>query len=130
MVYALSPVLNESYVKLGDGLTVFQSPTITPVNVNKALIIAFGSVLNLPGSGPNDTIEIFVKFQTANRPLVLSGRPLSLLATLNFDAGSDSSVKKFVIIGPLLKPLLSIIKTVEVRGFVSFNLDLKVNKVL
>jgi len=119
-VYSLSPVLSESYVKLGDGLTVFQSPTITPVNVNKALNIAFGSVLNLPGSGPNDTIEIFVKFQTANRPLVLSGRPLSLLATLNFDAGSDFSVKKFVIIGPLLKPLLSIIKTVEVRGFVFF----------
>ena len=119
MVYVLSPVLNESYVKLGDGLTVFQSPTITPVNVNKALNVALGSVLNLPGSGPNDTIEIFVKFQTANRPLVLSGRPLSLLATLNFDAGSDSSVKKFVIIGPLLKPLLSIIKTVEVRGFFS-----------
>lgn len=130
MVYVLSPVLNESYVKLGDGLTVFQSPTITPVDVNKALNVALGSVLNLPGSGPNDTIEIFVKFQTANRPLVLSGRPLSLLATLNFDAGSDSSVKKFVIIGPLLKPLLSIIKTVEVRGFVFFDSGLKVNKVL
>jgi len=115
-VYALSPVLSESYVKYGDGLTLSQLPTITPVNVNEALIVAFGSVLNLPGSGPNDTIEIFLKFRTANQPLLLSGRPLSLLATLNFDAGSDASVKKFVIIGPLLKPLLSIVKTAEVRG--------------
>ena len=115
LVYALSLVLNESYVNYGDGLTLSQLPTITPVNVNEAVNIAFGSVLNLPGSGPNDTIEIFLKFRTANRPLVLSGRPLSLLATLKFDAGSDVSVKKFLIIGPLLKPLLTIVKTVEVR---------------
>ena len=115
LVYALSPVLNESYVKHGDGLTLSQLPTITPVNVNEAVKVAFGSVLNLPGSGPNDTIEIFLKFRTANRPLVLSGRPLSLLATLTFDAGSDASVKRFLIIGPLLKPLLTIVKTVEVR---------------
>ena len=115
LVYALSLVLNESYVNYGDGLTLSQLPTITPVNVNEAVNIAFGSVLNLPGSGPNDTIEIFLKFRTANRPLVLSGRPLSLLATLKFDAGSDAFVKKFLIIGPLLKPLLTIVKTVEVR---------------
>ena len=102
-------------MKHGDGLTLSQSPTITPVNVNEAVNVAFGSVLNLPGSGPNDTIEIFLKFRTANRPLVLSGRPLSLLATLMFDSGSDASVKKFVIIGPLLKPLVTIVKTVEVR---------------
>lgn len=126
MVYTLSPVLNESYVKHGDGLTLSQLPTITPVNGNEALNVAFGSVLNLPGSGPNDTIEVFLKFRTANRPLVLSGRPLSLLATLKFDAGSDSSVKKFVIIGPLLKPLLSIVKIVEVRDL--FNSGLKGNK--
>ena len=116
LVYALSPVLNESYVKHGDGLTLSQLPTITPVNVNEAVNVAFGSVLNLPGSGPNDTIEIFVKFRTANRPLVLSGRPLILLATLKFDAGSDASVKRFVIIGPLLRPLVTIVKTVEVSN--------------
>ena len=102
-------------MKHGDGLTLSQLPTITPVNVNEAVNVAFGSVLNLPGSGPNDTIEIFLKFRTANRPLVLSGRPLNLLATLMFDSGSDASVKKFVIIGPLLKPLVTIVKTVEVR---------------
>ena len=102
-------------MKHGDGLTLSQLPTITPVNVNEAVNVAFGSVLNLPGSGTNDTIEIFLKFRTANRPLVLSGRPLSLLATLTFDAGSDASVKRFLIIGPLLKPLLTIVKTVEVR---------------
>ena len=102
-------------MKHGDGLTLSQLPTITPVNVNEAVNVAFGSVLNLPGSGTNDTIEIFLKFRTANRPLVLSGRPLSLLATLKFDAGSDASVKRFLIIGPLLKPLLTIVKTVEVR---------------
>ena len=102
-------------MKHGDGLTLSQLPTITPVNVNEAVNVAFGSVLNLPGSGPKDTIQIFLKFRTANRPLVLSGRPLSLLATLTFDAGSDASVKRFLIIGPLLKPLLTIVKTVEVR---------------
>ena len=91
--------------------------------MNEGVNVAIGSVSNLPGSGPNDTIEIFLKFQTANRPLVLSGRPLSLLATLNFDAGSDASVKKFLIIGPLLKPLLSIVKTAEVG-----DLGLKGNK--
>ena len=123
MVYALSVVLNDSYVKHGNGLTLSQAPTITPVNVNEGVNVAIGSVSNLPGSGPNDTIEIFLKFQTANRPLVLSGRPLSLLATLNFDAGSDASVKKFLIIGPLLKPLLSIVKTAEVG-----DLGLKGNK--
>ena len=107
--------MNESYVKHGDGLTLSQLPTLTSVNVNEAVNVAFGSVLNLPGSGPKDTIQIFLKFRTANRPLVLSGRPLSLLATLKFDAGSDASVKRFLIIGPLLKPLLTIVKTVEVR---------------
>ena len=107
-------------MKHGDGLTLSQLPTITEVSVNEALNVAFGTVVNLPGSGPNDTIEIFLKFRTANRPLVLSGRSLSLLATLNFDAGSDSSVKEFVIIGPLLKPLLSIVKTVEVRDLFFF----------
>ena len=103
-------------MKHGDGLTLSQLPTITPVNVNEAVNVAFGSVLNLPGSGLNDTIEIFVTFRTANRPLVLSGRPLILLATLKFDAGSDASVKRFVIIGPLLRPLVTIVKTVEVSN--------------
>ena len=123
LVYALSPVLNESYVKHGDGLTLSQLPTITPVNVNEAVNVAFGSVLNLPGSGPNDTIEIFVKFRTANRPLVLSGRPLILLATLKFDAGSDASVKRFVITGPLLRPLVTIVKTVEVSDLFQLRLE-------
>ena len=70
-------------MKHGDGLTLSQLLIITPVNVNEAVNVAFGSVLNLPGSGPNDTIEIFLKFRTANRPLVLSERPLSLFVTLN-----------------------------------------------
>ena len=110
-------------MKHGDGLTLSQLPTITPVNVNEAVNVAFGSVLNLPGSGPNDTIEIFVKFRTANRPLVLSGRPLILLATLKFDAGSDASVKRFVITGPLLKPLVTIVKTVEVSNLFQLRLE-------
>ena len=112
-------------MKHGDGLTLSQLPTITPVNVNEAVNVAFGSVLNLPGSGPNDTIEIFVKFRTANRPLVLSGRPLILLATLKFDAGSDASVKRFVIIGPLLRPLVTIVKTVEVRDLFQLRLEMQ-----
>ena len=110
-------------MKHGDGLTLSQLPTITPVNVNEAVNVAFGSVLNLPGSGPNDTIEIFVKFRAANRPLVLSGRPLILLATLKFDAGSDASVKRFVITGPLLKPLVTIVKTVEVSNLFQLRLE-------
>ena len=110
-------------MKHGDGLTLSQLPTITPVNVNEAVNVAFGSLLNLPGSGPNDTIEIFVKFRTANRPLVLSGRPLILLATLKFDAGSDASVKRFVITGPLLKPLVTIVKTVEVSNLFQLRLE-------
>ena len=106
--------MSGSFVKYGDGLTLSQIPNITQVNL-ASLNIAFGSVLNLPGSGPNDTIEIFLTFSTANNPLVLSGRPLRLTAILKFDAGSDASNKEFLIVGPLLKPLLSIVKNVEVR---------------
>ena len=109
--------MSDSYVKYGDGLTLSQIPNITQVNL-ASLNIAFGSVLNLPGSGPNDTLEIFLKFSTANNPLVLSGRPLRLTAILKFDAGSDASNKEFLIVGPLLKPLLSIVKTVKVRHFI------------
>ena len=116
VVYALDPILSDSFVKHGDGLTLSQIPNIAVVNP-ASLNVAFGSVLNLPGSGSNDTIEIFLKFNTANKPLVLSGRPLHLTALLKFDAGSDASRKQFVIVGPLLKPLLSIIKTVEVNVF-------------
>lgn len=113
VVDALAPVLNESFVKYGNGLTLSLIPSITPVN-SATLTIVFGTVSNLPGSGPNDTIEIFLKFNTANKPLILSGRRLYLTVTLNFDAGSSTGVKQFVIVGPLLKPLLSIVKTVEV----------------
>ena len=120
LVYVLTPFLNESYVKFGNGFTLMQRPNITFVN-HVSLNVAFGLLENLPGSGPNDTVEIFLKFGTANNPLVLSGRPLYLTALLNFDAGSDSSSKKFKIIGPLLKPLLSINKTVKVRTLIPFD---------
>ncbi|CAH3166800.1 unnamed protein product, partial [Porites evermanni] len=113
LINVLTPFLNESYVKFGNGFTLMQRPNITFVN-HVSLNVAFGLLENLPGSGPNDTVEIFLKFGTANNPLVLSGRPLYLTALLNFDAGSDSSSKKFKIVGPLLKPLLSINKTVKV----------------
>ena len=116
----LTPFLNESYVKFGNGFTLMQRPNITFVN-HVSLNVAFGLLENLPGSGPDDTVEIFLKFGTANNPLVLSGRPLYLTALLNFDAGSDSSSKKFKIIGPLLKPLLSINKTVKVRTVIPFD---------
>lgn len=115
-MYVLNPLLNESYVKYGNGLTVQIPPIIIRANA-AYLNITFGLVENLPGSGPNDTVEIFVKFSTANDPLVLSGRPLQLTAILNFDAGSSSTTKKFIIVGPLLKPLLAINKTVKVRIF-------------
>lgn len=114
MLYVLTPLLSESYVKHGNGLTVQMSPTISRPQ-NASLNITFGLVENLPGSGTNDTVEIFLKFTTANKSLVLSGRPLYLTAILNFDVGFDEITKKFLIIGPLLKPLLSISKTVEVR---------------
>ena len=120
LVYVLTPFLNESYVKFGNGFTLMQRPNITFVN-HVSLNVAFGLLENLPGSGPNDTVKIFLKFGTANNPLVLSGRPLYLTALLNFDAGSDSSSKKFKIIGPLLKPLLSINKTVKVRTLIPFD---------
>lgn len=113
MVNALSPILGDSFVKYGNGLTLSLIPVITPANPT-TLTIPLGTVQNLPGSGSNDTIEIFLKFNTANRPLILSGRRLYLTVKLNFDAGSDSGVKQFVIVGPLVKPLLSIVKTVEV----------------
>lgn len=117
-MYALAPILSDSYVKYGNGLSLSQFPNITQANL-ASLNVDFGSVLNLPGSGPNDTIEIFLKFSTANKPLVLSGRLLRLTAILKFDAGSDAFSKEFLIVGPLLKPLLSIIKTVEVNGLLS-----------
>ena len=113
VVNTLSPALSDSFVKYGDGLTLSLIPSITLLNPT-TLTIAFGTVQNLPGSGSNDTVEIFLKFNTANRPLILSGRRLYLAVKLNFDAGSDNGVKQFVIIGPLVKPLLSIVKTVEV----------------
>ena len=115
-MHVLSPLLNESYVKHGNGLIVQLPPTISRPNVT-SLSIPFGLVENLPGSSPNDTVEIFLQFRTANEPLLLSGRPLDLTAILNFDAGSDTITKKFLIVGPLLKPLLTINKTVEVRTF-------------
>lgn len=114
MVFALSPLLNESYVKCGNGLTVQSCPNISRPKEN-SLEITFGLVENLPGSSPNDTIEIFLKFKTAYEPLVLSGRSVELTALLQFDSGSDVVAKGFLVVGPLLKPLLEINKTVEVR---------------
>ena len=103
-------------MQLGSGLRVRASPK--PPNIShpsaSSLEIIFGLVENLPDSGPNDTIEIYLKFRAANNPLVLSGRSLDLTAVLNFDTGSDVITKAFRIIGPLLKPLLSIFKTVNV----------------
>lgn len=113
-MYVLTPLLNESYVKRGNGLIVQLPPMISQPNV-ASLSIPFGLVENLPGSSPNDTVEIFLQFSTANKPLVLSGRPLDLTVILNFDAGSNTITKQFLIVGPLLKPLLTINKTVEVR---------------
>ena len=81
-----------------------------------SLNVPFGLIENLPGSGPDDTVEIFLKFRTANDSLVLSGRPVRLAAVLKFDAGSDNLTKTFMIVGPLLKPLLSINKTVKVSA--------------
>lgn len=114
VVFALTPLLNESYIQFGNGLTVQIFPNITRPKEN-SLEITFGLVENLPGSGPNDTIEIFLKFRTAYEPLVLSGRSLELTALYQFDSGSDVVAKGFLVVGPLLKPLLEINKTVEVR---------------
>lgn len=114
VVFSLSPLLNESYIQFGNGLTVQNFPNISHPKEN-SLEITFGLVENLPGSGPNDTIEIFLKFRTAYEPLVLSGRSLELTALLQFDSGSDVVAKGFLVVGPLLKPLLEINKTVEVR---------------
>ena len=111
MVFALVPLLDESYVQLGNGV---RPPNISHPK-DSSLEIIFGLLENLPGSGANDTIKIFLKFRTANEPLVLSGRSFDLTAVLNFDAGSDVIAKTFLIVGPLLKPLLFINKTVQVR---------------
>lgn len=110
VVFALVPLLDESYVQLGNGV---RPPNISHPK-DSSLEIIFGLLENLPGSGANDTIKIFLKFRTANEPLVLSGRPFDLTAVLNFDAGSDVIAQTFLIVGPLLKPLLFINKTVQV----------------
>ena len=110
VVYALVPMLNSSFVKYDDGVTV---PNITLVNQG-SLKMAFGVVQNLPGLASSGIIEIFLKFKVSNNPLVLSGRSLALAAILNFDAGSDVTTRQFAIVGPSVKPFLTIVKSVKV----------------
>lgn len=82
--------------------------------MNEVVNVVFGFVLNLFGFGFNDIIEIFVKFCIVNRLLVLSGWFFILFVMLKFDVGLDVFVKRFVIIGLLLKLFVMIVKIVEV----------------
>ena len=102
---------------MGSGL-VASAPNITRPNVT-TLLIDLGLVQNLPGSGGPDTIEVLLKFQTSNSPLILSGRQLAAVISVNYDGGSQASPMAFMVVGPLLKPLLAILKSVKVRRFCS-----------
>ena len=111
----MEPLLNLSSVVVGSGLVTFGGPfSVLPVN-DTTLQINFGIIQNLPGaSNEDDSIELFVKFKTANKPLILSGRRQFLKAMIIYSGGSQVAVKEFMIVGPLVKPLLTILKRTEV----------------
>lgn len=91
------------------------SPNITRPN-STTLVIDFGSVQK--AATPLQWFEgitMYLKFRSANLPLVLSGRTFVLTALLNYTGGGRTLLVPFTVIGPLVKPLLVITKSVQVR---------------
>ncbi|XP_031561262.1 uncharacterized protein LOC116297218 [Actinia tenebrosa] len=117
-VDVVRPLLNESSTStdVNSNLTMTSpSPNITRPNTT-TLKIDFGSVQKAPTPLQSfEGITIYLKFRSAYLPLVLSGRDFVLTALLNYTGGELNLPVPFTIIGPLVKPLLVITKSVQVN---------------
>lgn len=106
-----------SVVTVGSGLNTSGGPFQIVLVNSSALLVYFGTIQNLPGSpSKDDYIEMFLRFKTANEALILSGRQQFINVAMVFPGVSQAAVKEFMISGPLVKPLLSIVKRIGVSA--------------
>jgi len=116
VIHVLQPLTNQTTITSDPKLNITHpSPSVNIIN-GTILDINFGYVQNYPT--PLRTyrdIEIILKFKSQPQPLILSGRGFIVTGEVLF--GNDQRLvlfQLFNIVGPLLKPLLEISKTVKV----------------
>ena len=119
LVQVLEPLLNQSTIAQDVNSTLLISnptPNITRIN-GSTLEIIFGFVQNPPTPRRSyQVLTILLKFKIAALPLVLSGRDLVVVGFVRFTGGQSIVNGLFKVIGPLIKPLLTIRKSVKVTN--------------
>lgn len=79
-------------------------------------IVEFATISNTPDNveSSKDVLVIKANFSVANQPLILSGRNFEIVSSVSFPGGTLTQTVKFAIVGPLLKPLLQLVKSFQV----------------
>ncbi|XP_048585392.1 uncharacterized protein LOC116615488 [Nematostella vectensis] len=116
LIYVLEPLLNGSAITLdvNNTMTITNpSPNITRIDTN-TLEVDFGSVQHAATASPSTQgLTVYLRFQTAGRPMELSGRRMPVTVHILLNGTSQTAAGYFTIVGPLFKPLLSVKKTVQ-----------------
>ena len=79
--------------------------------------VEFPKITNKPDNidSEDDVLTVKVKFLVANEPVIFSGRSFDILSTVFYPGGNVSQTASFYVIGPLVKPLLQLAKSYQVK---------------
>ena len=112
----LEPALSSSTAILGSSLTATQPSPFWTASDPETMLLDFGQITNAPDNQQTggDMISGRLSFRVADDPEALSGRVYPLEMQAVFTGGQQSTQTPIKVVGPLLKPELSITKTFKV----------------
>ena len=109
----LNPILSQTTYSNGTNLV---TSAVKISNSSNTYIVEFATISNTPDNveSSKDVLVIKANFSVTNQPLILSGRTFEIVSSVLFPGGTLTQTVKFKIVGPLLKPLLQLVKSFQV----------------